>query len=521
MTRFLPCLLLTALLAVRLSAQTPAPKTPAPTLYKHAVQSLREGYFFESAIRDLTEAVRQDPTNPDYHRALGDAEADRAGSLAYAAWMTDTLLNARETYPGELDAWRAAQNDPQSDDFGKPAPPAPPNLQFQTKDDLKYLRLTGVQAVARIGELGRAAQSEWKQAVQLAKTPTERAAYENAQGWGLLFLVRLLEQTGYPPQKIVGAPKREDAIQAFTAATKDVPSNAEAWQGLGDSYVYKPYDNETHEAQIIAAYQKAIALGARDPSLRYQLYTVQLKKHPKDAYETLKSASLAYHDNAYVQDLLAEALFQQVRYGDVFNLYKEGQTSADRAKTIAAQDDDASRQIAQDALAAVERSIAANNFYTPTYTPPVPKTLRRAWNYWNAWDTAANPSIAALSRGTRLRNLARNVTGYASVAARQGDTDNAVRACRDCVALGMKLAGDWPIRDSSPSGGETLQALIGIAITSIGYRELKEVYTLANQPLLAQQTDLQAETLKQQQKMYAQAILNALDTDDSRMWGQY
>lgn len=512
MTRFWTCLIVTLLLTARSGAQA---LLPAPDLYKRAVNSLHEGHFFESAIRDLTEAVRQDPKNADYHRALGDAEADRAGSLAYAAWMTDALLNVREPYVIMQRAWQAAQKDPTSEGYGWPAPPAPPapDIQFQTKDDLKYLRLTGVQAVARIGELGRAAQSEWAQAVKLSRSPAERAIYENARGWGLLFLVRLLEQTDYPPEKVPGAPTRAAAVKTFTVATKDDPTKADVWQGLGDAYLYKPYNDETHEAAIIAAYQKAIALGTRDPSLRYRLYTVQLKQHPKDAYETLKAASLAYPDNGYVQGLLAEALFSQVRYGDVYNKATEGKTPADFAQAVVTADNDTSRQVAQDALAALERGIAADDYYVPTYAPLVPKTLRHAWDYWNVWE------YPALSQGTRMRNLARNVAGYADVAAREGDTDNAVRACRDCITLGQKMAGDMPLHSSSPDSGDVMRGLVGVAIAMIGASELQKVFTLAGQPLLAQQADQQAESLKQQSKAYLDAVTNA--PDDGRMWGQY
>ena len=506
MIRFWPCLIVTLLLTARSGAQT---STPAPELYRRAVKNLHEGHFFEAAIRDLTEAARQDPKNADYHRALGDAEADRAGSLSYAAWMTDALLNAQQQYPSDLDAWKEAQEDPKSDDFGKPAPPAPPNIQFQTKDDLKFLRLTGVQAVARIGELGRAAQGEWKQAVALSKTPAERAGYENAEGWGLLFLVRLLEQTSYPPEKIPGAPKREDAVKAFTAATKNDPGKAEYWQALGDAC------RTTDETEkLIMAYRKALALGPPDPSLRFRLYQAQLVAHPKDALETLQLASLGLPDDGLVQDLVADALFHLVSYGDVFN--KPEGTPADRAQSVVAGDNDDARRIAQDALAALERGIAANDYYVPTYAPPVPKTLHHAWDYWNAWDFDGS----IFHQAARLRNLAREASGFAAVAAREGDADNAARACRDCVALGMKLAGDWPVRDSTPQSGEIIEALVGIAIAAIGYKELKEVYTLTNQPLLAQQADQESEALKQRKTAYADAIQRAQDPADS-YWGQY
>ena len=170
------------------SGRPTPPSTPAPELYQIAVKNLNDGHWFESAIGDLTEAVRQEPQNSDYHLALGCAEVDRAGSLAYAAFMTDQLLNDQAQYVKDYDAWLADQKDPKAEGYGSPAPVPPPfGLHFQTKDDLTHLKLTGRQALARVVELGTAAQAEWAQAVKLAKTPQERAQAENVQGWGLQY----------------------------------------------------------------------------------------------------------------------------------------------------------------------------------------------------------------------------------------------------------------------------------------------------------------------------------------------
>lgn len=521
MIRFPPrllclCLPLALLVPARLWADEAAP-TPAPALYKQAVLRLHEGHFFEAAMRELSEAVRQDPTNPAYHRALGDAEADRAGSLAYAAWTTDMLLNAREQYPIDLDAWQEAQKDPQSDDYGQPPPTRPPDYQFQTKDDLHYLRLTGKQAVVRIGELGRAAQAEWKQSITLAKTPGERAEMENAQGWGLLFLVRLLERTGYPAKKIPGAPTRDDAVKAFTAAVKDAPDKAEYWQGLGDAYPYDS-DDKSHAEPILAAYGRALALGVRDPALRFRLFQIQRDEHPKEALATLRAAAASDPGNALLQWLLSEALFQQVHYGDVSN-QTQG-TAAERAQALVARDNDADRQVAQEALAALERGLTARDYYVPIYRPSVPKTLRRAWDYWNFWEDI---TAGAFAQSARMRNLARNAAGYADVAAREGNFGQAERAARDCIAVGLRLAGDWPLRDSSLLDSAVFNALVGVAIAAIGYNELGKVAALSGDPALISHVAVEAAAFKQRADAYRKAILEATSSEDdaNALWSNY
>jgi tetratricopeptide (TPR) repeat protein len=324
----LALLLLSPSLAAR--ADDSPPKPTAPELYKRALGHLNEGLWFEAAIAELTQAVQLDPTNSDYHLALGCAEVDRAGSLGYAACMTDQLFNAQAQYPKDLAAWQAAQNDPNSDGFSDTAPVAPPDMTFQVKDDLHHLTLTGKQAVARVIELGTAAQGEWRQAVQLAPTRQTRAQAESVQGWGLLSERRILQFTDYPEAKVPTAPKPMDAVVAFRSATKDDPDKAAYWEGLGDAYPYSEFDPDTEAPQtsyaldIIRAWQKSLALATGNTGLGFKLYEVQSRHttenpplDPKLALETLKTVAASDPGNSLLQYGLAALLFKQTHYSDV------------------------------------------------------------------------------------------------------------------------------------------------------------------------------------------------------------
>ena len=141
----------------------------APELYDRATRHLREGHWYEDAIAQLSEAIRQDPANPSYTLALGCANADRAASLAYAAMYVKFLADAQAQYPQDVKEWEAAREDPKDGQYGDPRPTPPPVLYFNTKDDLRRFRLTPTQTVARVTELGTAAIAAWKEARTLGE----------------------------------------------------------------------------------------------------------------------------------------------------------------------------------------------------------------------------------------------------------------------------------------------------------------------------------------------------------------
>ena len=524
MRRFCISLLL-VLLPTGALAQSPREPvaSTAPALYKRAVANLDEGHWFESAIADLTTAVRQEPKNPDYHLALGCAEVDRAGSLAYAAFATAQYQNDQREYPKLLAEWQAAQQNPEADGNGSPAPVPPPGgLRFRTKDDLTTLHLTGKQAAARITALGQAAQVQWKQAVVLTSDPVARAQAESVQGWGLRYERLLLRYTQYPENKVPGAPKDTDVIAAFKAATKDDPNSAAYWEGLGDAYSIE-FDSPAEQSRPIRlAWQKSLALKPNNTNLRYRLFLLQMKPDPKGALKSLTLAAQSDPGNSYLQYELAGLLFKQVHYSDVHDTASpqtENQMTKEQlmqshnliAQKLADKDDAASEKIADDALAAIERGNAGRRFAYLDYTPPVPKILWHAWDYWSI--LARLDDFDNIIGMSRLRELARATGGYAVVAAHRGDEEEGSRAAQDCIDMGLKMAGDWPVRDSSPDSGDLVQGLVGIALTSIGYSDLQQVYIVTGDSTMAQIAAAEYAAFQARKKAYIAATAAEFDQE--------
>jgi cytochrome c-type biogenesis protein CcmH/NrfG len=507
-----------------------APTVSASNLCKRAMANMDDGMWFDSDIADLMQAVKQDPDNSDYHLALGCAEVDRAGSLAYAAFMTDQWLNDQSKYPNDYAQWRADQNDPKSYDFGEPAP-APPQrgMRFRTKDDLTHLKLTGRQAVARIVALGQAAQKEWLQAVEMTKKPEQRAQAESVGGWGLEYEVKLLRDTDYENRHIPEAPNSDEAIAAFRAAVKDDPSNAAYWEGLGDAYAGTRMDDLSHAPAAVAAWKKSLSLGPGNTGLRFRLYLAQSKTDPKAALETLKQLAAADPSNSYVQYILAALLFKQVHYNEVYDRFtpdmehmskdQAAEHRTDIARELGANDNAQSERIAAEALSAIEKGNAGFQFERPSYAPPVPKVMWHAWSYWSSVERENDPSY--ILYGATLRDLARASGGYAAVAADKGDIDGGVRAARACMGMGLKLAGDWPLRDRESGDGDVIQTLVGAAIAAIGYADLELVYQIAGDPVMLQETTMEYAAFRQEERVYIAAVKQTLQTDPPHLYDNY
>ena len=88
---------------------------------------------------------------------------------------------------------------------------------------------------------------------------------------------------------------------------------------------------------------------------------------------------------------------------------------------------------------------------------------------------------------------------------------DAVRASRDSIALGFKIAGDWPVKEDLAAGKTVINTLVGIAVAAIGYTTLQKVYEQAGDTAMAQQTAAEYEALKQRKKAYTQAVFGDLN----------
>jgi sugar phosphate isomerase/epimerase len=159
-----------------------APVRAAAEWYGHATDHLRHGRWFERAIRQLKEATRQEPGNPDYQLALGCAYASRAAAIAEAAEKLENFAWETQQFAKKRAAWEAAQRDPASPTYGKPGPASPPPLV--TRDDNQPFRWTKEEAPQRARDLARAATDTLDKGVALARSAgaADEAKAESVRG---------------------------------------------------------------------------------------------------------------------------------------------------------------------------------------------------------------------------------------------------------------------------------------------------------------------------------------------------
>ena len=184
--RFAPLLMLAAYvgLAPPASAQTQAAPNAAQgsALYRDAVVLLRNGRKYEVCISKLHEAVRQQPTNAEFHLALGCALASRAVSVGDAARQAADYPKKQADYKLACAVWETAQNKPDSFLYGHPRPVPP--AQPATQDDGKVFDSTPEQTQQIFEEHTKEAIKEWEAAVTAAQTDAQKAQAHFTAGWG-------------------------------------------------------------------------------------------------------------------------------------------------------------------------------------------------------------------------------------------------------------------------------------------------------------------------------------------------
>ncbi len=494
--------LLSAMSSVGANAAPDA--TPAPAaVYAEAVSNLRHGHDFARCIQQLQYLVGRDGANREYHLALGCAEADRAASLGYAALWTKMLDDDRAKYPQSVADWQAARLDPKSDTYGDPRPTLPPLRTFLTKDDNHPFLMPVSQAVAQINALTRDAQAQWKRTLQLSPTPALRAEAENVQGWGLQEL-RLLSSGSITDNStglkgLLALPTQAEVIRLFTAATQDAPANAAYRQSLGDAqYANVKDDAFVSRPDALLSYKKSLALQPKNASLWFRVSRMTLKGEteggkadPQSATSALRQVIESDPDNAYPHYLLAGLLFAQTHYSDPHDKSEK----PDQDKALTADYDAAQQDAASAALAEIDRGNTCLRFAYPEYQPPYPAILTG----FGIWTNLLRASDMSFFDYAKLRELARACGGYARIAAAHGDALGLQRGARACIGMGMKMAGDWPVKDDGPGDGSVIAAVVGIAIASIGYADLVKGEGQIGDVLGMQQAQAEYDAFKQRQ----------------------
>ena len=493
---------------------------PAPTLYAMGTRMLREGRTFEKAAALLTLAATKEPTNPAPHIALGCAYASRAASVGYAAMFTQMLAQEQADYPNKLKKWgngradfeKMKAQDPEGmgkmnyDDW-KPAPP-PPVRGFVTKDDGFPFLLTLPETLARASELCQQARQAWQTGIALCKKTDEKAEALYVQAWGLRLLNDYLAGLGSQPFNPSGSdtdadsdraaaptksakmpafvPSRADAVTAITEALRLVPNNALYAQAFGD-FLWN-----ADEKAALVWYEKAAILAPKNVSLLYFLYAHFIGKDisafnqsdPAQPKPDPFAASLGYlhrvqaRDRANAWPLYEEAAiwFRLAPYSVTGPSGDRNATPEQKQKLLQAVQNKEARTRGKRATDLVAQGNGLPRHNKPRYEDSVPRLLEQAWKM-NVIRLIGQVDLGSMSR---LRELARSIIGYAQVMARyENNAGEAAWANRACIGMGYRLVNNWSTEDDVRTGKSVVEPLVGIAISTLGYKELIAMYQAA------------------------------------------
>ncbi|MES2459361.1 MAG: hypothetical protein V4671_02170 [Armatimonadota bacterium] len=299
------------------TSETRRTSQTAAAAYSVGVSLVYRGRRLEEAAKHLAEAVRLAPTNPDYRLALGCAFARRAVVIRRASDSAVYYKSEMTKYPTRYATWERAQSDKTSALYGA-APPTMPVRPTLADDGTKFT-LDPAQAKEQAGELGEKAMSAWDTALTACTTDAERANAQYVRGWGMIRLRRIANSFVFA-QNPAGSgsfgqsapwldpndvPSQKQVTAAFQAAADLVPENARYWQSLGDSFVIDGDSTAWDRPKAIAAYEKALTLDRRSPTLWYQVFSLRERTDLPSATAALEKAAETDSTNAYYWYLLA------------------------------------------------------------------------------------------------------------------------------------------------------------------------------------------------------------------------
>jgi hypothetical protein len=508
----------------------------AENLYHDATRLLLQGRKFELAAQMLGQAEMLLPEDYRFPAARGCALVSRAASLAYAAGFSESLAQMRTAYPAELAAWEAGHKDPESDYYEEPRPQLIPDHVFQIKDDGQPFRLSKKEVRERLAALQKQARASFEKAEQLAKTPEEKGEVAYLFGWGLSLLrvygggagaAAILSEGGDLSENtdvFYPLPAGKEMITLFTKARDAAPENPLYWRSLAE-HLHRGSSNEESEA----AFLKAAELSPRDAKLWFLMYSLETNKGTSEAeaespkkIEPDREKALNYLRRGQKADPSNAWLFYE-EAGQHFKRSKYSlfttPPSATTPETIARDEkntkqwygtlkEQTSRDAGKQALAAAEAGNAAGNCFLPVYEPAVPKLLRVAWGY-NSWLNQL--SDLGFGHYSRLRELARALSGYALFTVQEGNEQEAVRSCRASIRIGQRLEGEWTVKESSPGDLRIMMGLVGHAIVAIGLKMLIAVEGIAGNSQGSQAAQAEYDAFQVQVKAHKEAISKEIE----------
>lgn len=438
--------------------------------YASGTTLVKRGHDFERAAIQLRKALALQDKGK-YHAALGCALASRAASLGDAIDRLAAFTSEQAKYKQWLTAWEIAQKEHSNPLFGKSRPQPPVLL---TKDDKHPFILTIHEAKDQFEALSKTAQDEWNVALASARTPADRAEMSYVRGWGL-FLLRVVGKD----IDISDLPGEEEIVKAFTMATEAAPKVARYWQSLGDGKLSLQWNIEKikNKPEVIAAYKHSLGLRSDNVSLWYRLYIMTKMDAPEQAKEALRQASAADPDNAFPAYRLAGLLLYDTPYEafhtallSMVRKHTEYDPDSITKQIISAPNREQNHLAAQEAVSLIERGNRAGRFSGPEYMPALPNMLAMAWGFKDHTGLSDNADIVAW-QSVRLP-----AAGYAMVAAHEGNREEAVRAARAILGMGLKMMGNLAAQDLPLNSDAVTMLSLGISNAGGGHRALIDVY---------------------------------------------
>jgi len=254
----------------------------------------------------------------------------------------------------------------------------------------------------------------------------------------------------------------------------------------------------------------------RNSALWFRLYMAERYTDKEQALIDLKQAAQAEQDNALPNYLLAHIDFEQTAFrnnaantsSDDLHAKYPGLSDADAkqrlnhdlANSLAVSD----KKLAESGLLSTEEGNEAPTCYVPTYRPPVPGWLSEAWSY--IYEDSEELFIMV----SNLREMARDLTGYMTVAAINGDMPETLRAGHDTITMGMKMMGNWSMQEKGHGDSTFITELVGAAIESIGYRSMIESVKDYGDPAMAQMLQSEFDNYRTQESAWQNLLRDQL-----------
>lgn len=303
---------------------------------------------------------------------------------------------------------------------------------------------------------------------------------------------------------------------------------------------------KTGEMTALDAYQQSLKIQSGNPMLWYRVALLVADKDPGQALADLKLAASGDPDNAYLAYQAAALEFKKSKFTGAFDLMAMMQQAAQQAaksgakqpnggadttsndtfevtvtpgagasgstdsdtisgttggagsftpnmpspeqtakKAADAYNDEASRDLAVQAVTLMEQGNDAPLYRTPVYTPAVPKLMAVAWGYGNQIDLDPTGGIDSMQ-------LAEAACEYAQAAGSQGDTDDAATAARAVIAMGYKMM------NGITTGNGITGLGTGAGAVGMGYSALEQVYKDAGDDDMVQQVQAEEKAFETQ-----------------------